>query len=46
MRITLKSASALVLAALITLGASSVAQASVSTPMTGGATGCCRMLFQ
>ena len=42
---TKKSATALVLAALLSIGAASVSQAADLTPMTGGATGCCRMLL-
>jgi len=45
MSITLKSASALVLAALLTLSATT-AQAGTAKIQTGGATGCCRQLVQ
>jgi hypothetical protein len=42
---TLKSVSALALAALMALGATSVAEARTSSVM-GGATGCCRQIMQ
>lgn len=44
MKITAKSAAALVLAALISIGAATTSQASTITPMSGGATGCCRTI--
>jgi hypothetical protein len=43
--ITLKSATALALALLVSIGAAATSQAADVTPL-GGATGCCRMLPQ
>jgi hypothetical protein len=44
-RIPLKSATALVLAVLVSIGAATTSQAAEVTPL-GGATGCCRTALQ
>ena len=45
MRIPLKSATALALAVLVSIGAATTSQAAEVTPR-GGATGCCRTALQ
>ena len=45
MRIPLKSATALILAVLVSIGAATTSQAAEVTPL-GGATGCCRTALQ
>ncbi|WP_158274523.1 hypothetical protein [Cellulomonas sp. WB94] len=45
MRITVKSATAVVLAVLISISAATTSQASEYTPL-GGATGCCRDIMK
>ncbi|NMM18261.1 MAG: hypothetical protein HHJ14_14405 [Cellulomonas sp.] len=45
MRFTLKSATAVVLALLVSISVATTSQASVYTPL-GGATGCCRDIMR
>ncbi|HZL02790.1 MAG TPA: hypothetical protein VFC48_06650 [Cellulomonas sp.] len=45
MSITLKSATALILAVLVSISTAATSQAADVTPL-GGATGCCRMALQ